>query len=591
MAEPIQGVHTLTDVLQHHVRTIGDRPAYTLLHRVKQTRTLTYARLYELGKTCAGTLRAHGLEKGDRVLIILPTSEAFFGAYWGTILAGGVPVPIYPPVRFHRIRDYWTYMTTILNDCQARLIVADRNLTRLYDFPKRADVAFTVLTDDQLTEGPPLEHPVPVEPDDTALLQYTSGSTARPKGVQLYHRHLIANIVNIGLHIDIRPDDIGICWLPLYHDMGLIGMVLGALYWQVRLYVMSPLEFLRRPVFWLRAITAYRGTVSAGPNFAYSICAHKIRDIELHDLDLSSWRIALCGAEPILAETLERFAERFRPFGFRRGAFMPAYGLAENSLAVTLGRPGEGYTVDWVDRETFETQHRAVPTDRRDASALAWVACGVPIPNTEVRIVDDTGTVLPERHEGEIQVRSPSVMAGYYRNPEATASALRNGWLATGDLGYLADGMLFVTGRKKEIIIRGGRNYYPQDIERAVMHVDGVRKGGVIAFGVPEQEQGTERIVVVAEITEKRPEQWPRIEESIRRQVLHEVGIPIHEILLVAPGTIPKTSSGKLQRVQCKMMYLQGQVTPIRPEDIRRWRIPRPLKNVLDWIRYRLSKP
>jgi len=583
---------TLVEALVYRVRTMPDRPALTLLSRVRPQETLTYRELYEGGLRYAGVFQDRwGVQAGEPVAIVLPTGVAFFFAFWGVLLARGVPVPLYPPVRLHRMQDYGVYVRHVLEDCRARLIVTDRTLAAFLRFLRAEPARYTFVTVEDLRSGPALARPPDVGPDDTALLQYTSGSTAAPRGVQLYHRHLVANILAMGHHVGLLDTDAAVSWLPLYHDMGLIGMVLGTLFWGLPLYVFSPLEFVRRPVYWLRAIARYRATISAAPNFAYGVCATKLRDFELEDLDLTSWRIALCGAEPILAATVEGFIRRFRPYGFRPEAFTAAYGLAENTLAVTMAPIGEGLRVDRVDRAVFEVERRAVPTDAPDASAMTWVACGVPIPGTEVRIVDAAGRPLPERHEGKILVRSPSVMAGYYRNPQATAEVLQDGWLDTGDLGYMADGYLYVTGRQKELIIRGGRNYYPQDIEQVVQAVEGIRRGNVCVFGVPDEREGTERIVVIAETRVRDPDRWARIEAEVRERVLRAVGVPVAEIRLVPPGTLPKTTSGKLRRVQCRQAYLAGEVRPIRPEDVRRWTPLQWLRTVGRLLRHLLRGP
>jgi len=562
---------TLVEALVYRARSTPDRPAVTILSRTRAQTVLSYRDLYEGGLRYAGFFRHRwGLRDGEPVVLILPTGTAFFWALWGVLLGRGIPVPVYPPVRLHRMQDYGTYVRHVLQDCQARLIVTDRTLAAFLRFLRAEPVRYDFVTVEDLRSGPTLARPLEVGPDDTALLQYTSGSTAAPRGVQLYHRHLVANILAMGNHVGLVDTDAAVSWLPLYHDMGLIGMVLGTLFWGLPLYVFSPLEFVRRPVYWLRSIARYRATISAAPNFAYGVCATKLRDFELEGLDLTSWRIAFCGAEPILAATVEAFIRRFRPYGFQPEAFTAAYGLAENTLAVTMAPIGEGLRVDRVDRQVFETERRAIPADPAGAPAMVWVACGVPIPDTEVCIADEAGRPLPERHEGRILVRSPSVMAGYYRNPQATAEVLRDGWLDTGDLGYMADGYLYVTGRQKELIIRGGRNYYPQDIEQVVQAVEGVRRGNVCVFGVPDEREGTERIVVIAETKVRDPGQWPRIEADIREQVLRAIGLPIAEIRLVPPGTLPKTTSGKLQRVRCRQSYLAGEVPTVRPEDVRR---------------------
>ena len=319
----------------------------------------------------------------------------------------------------------------------------------------------------------------------------------------LTHSNLLANIRAIGTGLNLQPGDFGVSWLPLYHDMGLIGSWLTALCFGVPIAILSPLAFLSRPERWLWAIHEHRGTVSAAPNFAYELCARKIDDRALEGLDLSCWRAALNGAEPISPDTLERFARRFEPYGFRAEAFLPVYGLAESSVALTFPPLGRKPRVDRIGRERFENAGAALPCSESDASPLRFVSEGKALPGHEVRVVDEASVETGERVQGHIQFRGPSTMQGYFKNPAATAAVMRvDGWVDTGDLGYLADGELFVTARIKDVIIKGGRNLYPQEVEEVASEVEGVRRGCVAAFGVSDQRLGTEKLVVVAETRE-----------------------------------------------------------------------------------------
>ena len=326
----------------------------------------------------------------------------------------------------------------------------------------------------------------------------------------------------------------------------------------------SPLEFLRRPRRWLAAVSEHRGTLSPAPNFAYELCVRRIADRDLDGLDLSSWRAALNGAEPINPDTLDRFCERFVPYGFRPQALLPVYGLAENAVALTFPDLHEVHRLDRIEREPFERERRARPT-ADDDGALRFVSVGRPLPGQEVRIVDEDGNAVPERLEGQIEFRGLSTTPGYFRNPESTA-AIRtaDGWTRSGDLGYLAGGELFITGRTKDLIIKGGRNIYPQEVELAAAEVEGVRRGCVVAFSVPDAERRKERLVVVAETRRKAAER-PHLAAEVKMRVHQAVHVSADEVVMVPPGTVPKTPSGKLRRLECRRRYLDGTLAGKRP--------------------------
>jgi 1-acyl-sn-glycerol-3-phosphate acyltransferase len=392
--------------------------------------------------------------------------------------------------------------------------------------------------------------------------------------VILTHSNLLANIRAIGEAIEVRPDDAAVSWLPLYHDMGLIGAWLLPLYFGLPLAVLSPLAFLNRPERWLWAVHHHRATLGAGPNFAYELCVRRIADRDIEGLDLSSWRLALNGAEPVNPETLERFAERFARYGLRREALLPVYGLAEASLAVTIPPLGREPRVDRIERTAFEREGRAVPAAPGarpdDPNVAAFVSVGRPVPRHEVRIVDSSGCDAGERVEGALWFRGPSATRGYYRNPEASRALFPEGeplggpqaaagdrWVDSGDCGYQADGEIYVTGRVKDIIIKAGRNLYPHEIEELAGRVAGVRKGCVVAFGVADRPAGTERLVVVAEVREKDRE---HIVRGITDEVTSALGLPPDVVELLPPQSIPKTSSGKLRREETRKLYLAGKL-------------------------------
>jgi fatty-acyl-CoA synthase len=417
-----------------------------------------------------------------------------------------------------------------------------------------------VIIFDELAPATPLPAPVAVSRDAIALLQFTSGSTAAPKGVVLRQRNVSANINAIvgPSGIGVGPHDVAVSWLPLYHDMGLIGMLLGALYSPCSVVVMSPTLFLKRPSVWLEAISTYKGTISFAPSFAYDLCRRRVKSSQIASLDLSSWRVAGCGAEPIRPDALRGFADHFAGAGFRESSFMPSYGLAEHSLAVTLGC--NGLQVDIVDGDRLVRESRAVPVVNGSRAARV-VACGRPFPGHRLKIVDDALQELPERHVGTILVSGPSVMSGYFEDEEATRDALTEGWLRTGDIGYLANGELFVCGRTKDLIIRQGRKYHPPDLESAIADLRGM--AGVVVFGITHLEDSDEVVAVLETRASSRPDE---IAEHARRRIRETAGLELDRVILTPPGTIPRTTSGKVRRSETRARFVAG--TLIKSDDL-----------------------
>jgi 1-acyl-sn-glycerol-3-phosphate acyltransferase len=389
----------------------------------------------------------------------------------------------------------------------------------------------------------------------------------------LTHANLLANMRAIGKAVQLGPEDVGISWLPLYHDMGLIGAWLTLLHFGTPLAVMSPLAFLTRPERWLQAFHKHRGTIAAAPNFAYELCVRKIADKDIQGVDLSSWRAALNGAEPVNPETLERFAERFASYGFHREAQLPVYGLAEAALAVTVPPLNRGPLVDRIERETFTAQGRAVPAAPGDATAIVFVSSGNALPRHEVCIVDERGNEVPDRTEGFLWFRGPSATAGYYRNSKATEALLPRGpatapeeyaWVNSGDRAYCADGEFYVTGRVKDIIIKGGRNLYPHEVEELAARADGIRKGCIVAFGLKDEASGTEKMIVVAETREREASRRAALASEVTDLVSRGLGLPPDRVELLPLGSIPKTSSGKLRREETRQLYLAGTLSASR---------------------------
>jgi fatty-acyl-CoA synthase len=572
LEQRIQGATTLTEVLRLRGRGEPDRPHIHLYEDDDQLRTITFGELYDRASAVARELLRRGLEPGQTVGIMLPTCPEFFHTFAGILLVGGIPVPIYPPFRADRIAEYATRQVNILRNAETRFLVTflqAEGLARLLE--PRVPTLREVLNAQRLcgavpsaAQAPSTWRPVEGLPhrargEEIAFLQYTSGSTGDPRGVTLTHANLLSNIHSIIESLDLRPDDVAISWLPLYHDMGLIGAWFVPLFFGIPLVVMSPLAFLSRPGRWLWAIHRHRGTISPAPNFAYELCVRKIADKELAGLDLSSWRAALNGAEPVDARTLERFAARFAAYGFRREALLPVYGLAEASLAISVPELGSGYKVDRIERAAFESEGRAHPVAPGHPSMLNFVSAGKPLANVDVRIVGSDGCDAGERVEGRLWFRSPSATSGYYRNPPATRELLREGgWLDSGDLAYRAQGELYITGRAKDVIIKAGRNLSPAEIEVVAGRVPGVRPGCVVAFGVPDQRSGTERLVVAAEVRNLADAR--QIASELTRAVSQAMGLPPDQVEILPRHSIPKTSSGKLRRSETRRLFLEGKL-------------------------------
>jgi len=548
---------TLMDVLKLYVEKEPERPHIYLQNEDGNEKIIRYGQLYEMADKTAQGLVKKGLKVGETIAIMLPTSAEFFYAFLGVLLAGGVPVPIYPPFRSDQIEEYAKREALILRNAGVRLLITFQRAEALSKLLQAFIPSLLGVTTVQalMTTGVKLNE-FTAEETDLALIQYTSGSTGDPKGVLLNHKNLLANIRAYGKGIEIKTTDVGVSWLPLYHDMGLIGSWFGSLYYGVPLTLLSPMTFLSRPERWLWAIHYHRATLSAGPNFAYELCLRKIDDASIEGLDLSSWRLAFNGAEMIYPKTMEKFAKRFARYGFNEKAFMPVYGLAESSLALSFPPPGRGPKVDRIKRLSFEKEGRAEPISEGEKNYYEFVSCGKALEQHELRIVNDHDEDVEERQVGNIQFRGPSAMQGYYRNPEATKAIYHNGWWSTGDLGYFSDGELFITGRKKDLIIKAGRNYYPAEIEEIIGQARGVRKGCVAAFGITDSIRGTEKLIIVAETNEKDKSVFREIRQEINEKIIAQLGIPADEIILVPPRSIPKTSSGKLRRSACKTNYL-----------------------------------
>ncbi len=565
---------TLTEALEFHCQGSPDRPHIWLPKSDGEEECITYQDLYEGARSVAGGLQARGLEPGERVAIMLPTEAAFFHSFFGILLAGGIPVPIYPPFRRAQIEDHLRRQAGILNNCQAVMLVTDPEIHRLGELlhSLTSDLRSVELAQDLAAcdRAPAVFTP---SGSTTALIQYTSGSTGDPKGVVLSHANLLANVRSMGQAMNATSQDVFVSWLPLYHDMGLIGAWLGCLYYAVPTTIMPPLAFLADPARWLWAIHRHKATLSAAPNFAYELCVKNIRDSAIDGLDLSSLRMVVNGAEPVSPSTLQAFSERFAMYGFRPEALAPVYGLAENAVGLAFPPPNRLPIVDRIDRNALSRAGVARAATAGDDTALSFVACGQPLPGHQIRIVDTVGRELPERREGMLHFKGPSSTSGYFRNDAKNRDLFAGDWLNSGDRAYIANGDIFLTGRNKDLIIRGGRNIYPHELEHRVGDIEGVRKGCVAAFAGRDSATGTESLVLLAETRWRDEDKLAGLRADITAACAAVAGLPPDHIVLAPPRSVPKTSSGKIRRSEARRLYEEGLIG--KPAKALWWQLAR----------------
>ncbi|MEU5690812.1 fatty acyl-AMP ligase [Actinosynnema sp. NPDC020468] len=497
-----------------------------------------------------------GLRKGERVALVIPEQREFVLTFLGAVSVGVVPVPMYPPLGFGRFEAYLADAAHVLRAAGARALFTPRSLV---DALSPAVEGLRVVVPEEFFAEPLVgsaPRPEPILPDDVLFLQFTSGSTAAPKGVRVTHANVLANCAAIigALGLD-RERDRGVSWLPLYHDMGLVGFVLAPLIARCPVTYLPTLRFALSPRTWLDAVSRHRATVTFAPNFGLALAVKHTPAEELRRLDLSCLRVVGCGAEPNHPETLRSFAAHFAAAGLRQGALVPCYGMAEATLAISFSDIGVPLAPDTIRKEPYHASGLAQPAPHTEAPGeqVTFVPCGRPISGHRVVIVDDEGSPLPDRHIGEVVFQGPSVAAGYHGDPEATRRGFTAHGLRTGDRGYLADGVLYVTGRKKDLLIVNGRNHDPQTVEWAAAEVPGLRKGNVVAFTRPGPV--TEEVVIVAEL---RAGDAAAVARQVRGHVQTALSLSVAEVLLLAPGELPKTSSGKVRRRETRRQYLGG---------------------------------
>ncbi|WP_344939397.1 fatty acyl-AMP ligase [Actinomadura miaoliensis] len=517
---------------------------------------ITFKELSALTDDLAARWGGLGLRQGDRVVLILTDEQEFVLSLLAAMRAGIIAVPIYPPFVLSQ-RD--AYLEGIRRICRVSMAACCVVSAAVHEALRRMELPCPVETYEALTAASPGGIGIP-RPADPALIQFTSGSTGDPKGVVVSNRSLVRHTGRLArtLRVDGAADR-ALSWLPLYHDMGLIGKLLVAVVTQTSTWYMSPLRFARDPIGFLRMMTEIGGTISFAPNFAYGLLARCATDGAPAGLDLSAWRVAGCGAEPIDADTLRRFAAAYAPVGFRPKALLPCYGLAEATLAVCVSPAGRGMTDLTVDGDRLVADRMAVPVPTDAPGAKRLVSSGRPMPGTQVRIVDSDGRDVPDGTEGEIIVNSDHLASGYFADEESTAQTWRNGWLWTGDTGFLHEGELYVTGRSKDLIIVNGRNYQPHDIERAAEQVDGVRPSNVVALAGPHGDTEAVRLVFEAQTYPPKPELAADVAQVVRRQF----AVPIRDITVVRKGALPKTSSGKIRRRHTALLLNEGRLSVV----------------------------
>ncbi len=511
------------------------------------------------GRVCGG-LRRMGIKPGERIALIYPTGAGFFDAFFGILLAGAVPVPLYPPVRLGRLGEYHERTARMLEAVDARLVLADRWVGRILGRTiALARPVLGCLHVDELEDS--TLGAVGVAAEDLALVQFSSGTTVDPKPVALSHRALLAQTTTLNSFWPETPTQrqSGVSWLPLYHDMGLIGCVLPALERPTTLTLIPPEVFVARPAVWLRTISRYRATISPAPNFAYSLCVDKITDEDLEGVDLGSWRVALNGAEPVAPGVLRAFLKRFGPYGLAAEALTPVYGLSEAALAVTFSDLDRVFTTTRFDRHKLAVDGLAQTTP----DGIELVSVGRPLPGFDIRIMDEHRKRVASNRVGRVHVRGPSLMEGYLGNAEATDLTLRDGWLDTGDLGFQHEDELYLTGRAKDLLILRGRNHAPSEVEQAVDSIEGVRTGCAVAVSHLEEDADGEVLLVFVEARgDTSTDSFHAIGIACTKAILAATGLQADRMVILEPGTLPRTSSGKLRRQETLRLHQCGELEP-----------------------------
>lgn len=551
--ELLDGAETVTGALAALARRCPDFECLILVDGTGDERRITLASLWSRARDVQSALQARGVAPGEFVVIALPTGPELVSAYFGVMLAGAVPGLVATPSnRVADARVYTARVGAILANAGARVLLADDEVAALFAGEAAALGAATIVTPDMIGHTPSPPPAAAVRGEDIGTIQYSSGATGTPNGVLLTHRAILNNVRALRDGLGLTRADVSVNWIPLYHDMGLIDAFLLPLLNGCPTVLIPTMDFMRDPSLWLWAIHHYRGAHAWAPNFAYALCAKRIPDEDVDGLDLSSWRIAVSAAEPILADTVRSFTTRFAPYGLRAAAVTPVYGLAENVTAATCHPVDQAPRVETIDRHRLAADGIAAPIA---AGGLDCVAAGRCLPGCTIEIRDEDRRVLPDRHVGNIWLDTNCLFSGYHRQPELTAQTLVDGWLDTGDRGYLADGDLYFVSREKDLVVVGGEKYAPHDVEVVINRVPGVREGCAVVFGVLSADRGTEDVAAVVETRETTAEAQAALRDAIRRAVASATGLGLRHVLLVPPGGVEKTTSGKLARRATSRRY------------------------------------
>ncbi len=549
---------TFSEQLKYHLGQSPERVALILEGSGQPDLPITYSQLLQGAQGFASAFEKAGVRPGEVMILILQHGRQLIYSYWGAVIHGGIPSIM--PFLTEKLSPerYRADLSALISVTRPAAIVtyAEFEVEVQAALKESGSVCAVILAENvsaQIVDVSSWEG-LTRAPEDLALLQHSSGTTGLQKGVALSHRAVFIQLDAYSKTLKLHADDVIVSWLPLYHDMGLIaGFLLPVLY-GVPLVLMSPFDWVRAPYRLMQSVSRHKGTLSWLPNFAYNFCAQKIRDRHLEGVDLSSWRAIINCSEPVRWESHEAFREKFKAYGLREDALQTSYAMAENVFAVTQSRLADSPKVEVIDREAFMAER--IVKDANDNPAIKVMSSGLPLPNVQIKIVDEQGTPLAERIVGEIALKSDCMLSGYYNRPDASEKAFSDGWYMTGDYGYISGGEVFVAGRKKDMIIVGGKNVYPQDLEALTYEVAGVHAGRSVAFGTFDDEQGTEEVVIIAEIDSDEIAEQQKVAEAIRLHVTRNSAIALRHVKVVGPRWIVKTSSGKTARSANKEKYL-----------------------------------